>query len=285
MNKFLLKKISSLPLGVLYSFSKPIYFLAFHIIRFRRSIVENNIKNSFPNLSDTERKELIKSHYNNYIDVSLEILKSISISSEELEKHVKFENTHLVEEALSNNQTILLSLAHHCNQEWALLAMTQTLKFPLDGIYKPLHISWLNELAIESRSKFNTTLIPAKTCVTELIKRAKQTRIIAIAADQAPRRRDEAYWTSFLNQQTPFYLGLEKIAMLFKYPVFFMELKREGRGQYIASFKELSKPPYEKISHQISEKYVNCVEKQILESPEDWLWIHKRWKKAKSVYD
>ena len=85
MNKFLLKKISSLPLGVLYIFSKPIFFILFHIIRFRRSIVENNIKNSFPELSNAERKKLIKSHYVNLIDVSLEILKSISISIEELD--------------------------------------------------------------------------------------------------------------------------------------------------------------------------------------------------------
>ena len=285
MQKFLLKLFSSIPLGILYGFSKPIYYFLFYILRFRRSIVEKNIKNSFPDLSEIERKKLIKKHYLNFIDVAVEILKSISISPHELSKHVQFKNTHLLEEALNNNQTVMLSLAHHCNQEWALLAMTQVLQFPLDGIYKPLHIKWLNDLAIESRSKFNTTLIPAKTCVTELIKRAKQTRIIAIAADQAPRRRDEAYWTEFMNQQTPFYLGLEKIAKLFKYPVFFMELERNSRGQYIASFKKIAEPPYEKSTHEISESFVRAVEEQINAHPEDWLWIHKRWKKTKSIYE
>ena len=73
-----------------------------------------------------------------------------------------------------------------------------------------LHQTWLNELALESRSNYGVTLIPAKTCITELIKRSKETRIIAIAPDQAPRRRDDAYWTTFLNQDTPFYLGLGK---------------------------------------------------------------------------
>ena len=129
------------------------------------------------------------------------------------------------------------------------------------------------------------TLTPAKTCITDLIKRAKQTRIIAIAPDQAPRRRDDAYWTTFLYQETPFYLGLEKIATLFKYPVFFMDLERTSRGHYQATFKPLCAPPYEKGSPLISKTYVKAVEEQILRQPEDWLWIHKRWKKEKSLYD
>jgi Lauroyl/myristoyl acyltransferase len=285
LQKFFLKSVSSLPLGVLYCFSKPVYFLLFYLLRFRRTIVENNIKNSFPELNSDEQRLIIKKHYANFVEIAIEILKSISIAPEELAKHVKFENAEILNDALQNNQTIMLSLAHHCNQEWALLAITQNLHYPLDGIYKPLHIEWLNELAVESRSKFNTTLIPAKTCVTDLIKRAKQTRIIAIAADQAPRRRDDAFWIDFLNQETPFYTGLEKIATLFKYPVFFMHLRRESRGQYVATFTQIAKPPYEKESKEITTRYAQAIEEQILEQPENWLWIHKRWKKAKSVYE
>ena len=147
------------------------------------------------------------------------------------------------------------------------------------------HLNWLNELAVESRSRFNITLIPAKTCITDLIKRSKQTRIIAIAADQAPRRRDDAYWTTFLHQETPFYLGLEKISKLFKYSVFFMQLERVRRGEYQATFKTLAELPHDKDSNLISKRYAKEVEKQILSQPEDWLWIHRRWKKKKSLYN
>jgi len=262
-----------------------VYFLLFYLFRYRRSIVEKNIKNSFPELNPEEQKLIIKRHYANFVEVAIEILKSISVSPEELTQHVKFENPELLNDVLQNDQTIVLSLAHHCNQEWALLAIAHNLQLPLDGIYKPLHIDWLNELAIESRSKFNTTLIPAKTCVTDLIKRAKQTRIIAIAGDQAPRRRDDAFWIDFLNQATPFYTGIEKIATLFKYPVFFMQLRRESRGQYVATFSQIATPPYEKEPKEITTRFARAIEKQIYEQPENWLWIHKRWKKAKSVYD
>ena len=169
--------------------------------------------------------------------------------------------------------------------EWPMLALSEQVQFPIDGIYKPLHQQWLNDLTIESRSKFNITLIPAKTCITDLIKRSKQTRIVAIAPDQAPRRRDDAYWTTFLNQETPFYLGLEKIATLFKYPVYFMQVTRTERGKYRVKFKPLCKPPYQKDTFEVSKTYVEAVEEQIINYPQDWLWIHKRWKKKKSLYN
>ena len=285
MRKLILKFLAVIPLPILYGLSSLLYFLLFHIVRFRRDIAEKNIRNAFPEFNNQEHQSILKRHYKNYCDVLVEILKTIHLKPEELSNYVRFTNSEAIEKALDNNQTIILSLAHHCNMEWAILAASQFFKQPIDGIYKPLHQKWLDELALESRSKFGITLTPAKTCITELIKRSKQTRIIAIAPDQAPRRRDDAYWTTFLHQETPFYLGLEKIATLFKYPVFFMQLKRIERGKYHATFQQLITPPYEKDTSLISKSYIKAVEKQILNEPEDWLWIHKRWKKKKALYD
>lgn len=258
--------------------------MLFHVVRFRRKLAEKNIRNSFPELNETEIQSLLKLHYQNFCDVMLEMTKTINAKPEIFLEHVNFKDTELIESTLKNNQTVILALAHQCNMEWATIAASQQLNFPIDGVYKPLHQKWLNDLTLESRSKHGITLLPAKTCITDLIKRAKQTRIIAIAPDQAPRRRDDAYWTTFLNQETPFYLGLEKIATLFKYPVFFMQVERTSRGKYQATFKQLTQPPYEKESSSISKTYVEAVEEQILQQPQDWLWIHRRWKKKKSLY-
>ncbi len=285
MRKTFLKLIATLPLPVLYGLSWPVYFLMFYIIRFRRDVAEKNIRNSFPDLNKLEQRKLVKKNYRNFSQILLEILKTIDLKPNEISEYVTYSNAEAIEKTLNNNQTIILALAHQCNQEWAILAASQFFKHPIDGIYKPLHQKWINELALESRSQYGITLTPAKTCITDLIKRSKQTRIIAIAPDQAPRRRDDAYWTTFLNQDTPFYLGLEKIAALFKYPVFFMDLERISRGKYHASFKLLAVPPYQKDTTPITQAYVDAVEQQILKRPEDWLWIHKRWKKKKSLYN
>ncbi len=269
----------------LYRLSGPFYLLLFYILRFRKKIAKDNICRSFPDLSPAQQSGVLKNCYRNLCEVALEITRCLSMHPSELRRHVTFTNLEIIHDPLQHNQTILVATAHHCNPVWAILALGQVLETPLDGIYKPLHVTWLDELVLKSLSRFKLTPVAAKTCTADLIRRATTTRAIVIVADQAPRHRDKVYWTTFMHQETPFFLGLEKIARLFKYPVFYMDIKRIGRGQYEASFLELASPPYEKDSHSISERYVRAVERQILQSPHDWLWTHRRWKKKRSLYD
>ena len=270
---------------VLYGLTRPLYLLLFYVLRFRRKIAENNISNSFPELDGRARTALLKNHYRKLCEVALEVARSLAMPPSKLERHVRFTNLAVIRQALENNQTVLLAIAHHCNPVWAVLAAGQRLQAPVDSIYKPPHLAWLDELTLKSLSRFNITPVPAKTCVTDLIQRAASTRAIAIVADQAPRRSDPAYWTQFMHQDTSFYLGLEKIAQVFRYPVYFMDLKRVSRGHYEATFRLLAKPPYDKHSHEISERFARAVEDQILQSPQDWLWTHRRWKRTRSLYD
>ena len=270
---------------ILYGLARPLYLLLFYVLRFRRKIAENNIINSFPELDSRARTALLKNHYRSLCEVALEVTGSLAMSPSKLEQHVNFTNLAVIRQALENNQTVLLAIAHHCNPVWAVLAAGQQLQAPVDSIYKPPHLAWLDELTLKSLSRFNITPVPAKTCVIDLIQRAASTRAIAIVADQAPRRSDPAYWTQFMHQDTPFFLGLEKIAQVFRYPVYFMDLKRVSRGHYESTFRLLSEPPYDKHSHEISERFARAVEDQILQSPQDWLWTHRRWKRTRSLYD
>ena len=74
-------------------------------------------------MNESEQKKLLKQHYRNFSEISIEIIKSISMQPSELLKHVSFENSELLEQALQQKQTIVLALAHHCNQEWAMLPL------------------------------------------------------------------------------------------------------------------------------------------------------------------
>jgi KDO2-lipid IV(A) lauroyltransferase len=110
-------------------------------------------------------------------------------------------------------------------------------------------------------------------------------RVIAMAADQTPIRKEEKYWASFLNQDTPFYVGLEKLARITKYPVYFASARRTRRGHYEATMKKIAEPPYGRDDENaIIEQYARETERVILEDPPNWLWSHKRWKYKKPLY-
>jgi KDO2-lipid IV(A) lauroyltransferase len=86
----------------------------------------------------------------------------------------------------------------------------------------------------------------------------------------------------FLNQETPFFSGPEKIAYKTNQPVFFHHTKKLGRGRYEVNFIEMfPEPANEKNPEDILLAYIGMMEQIIRETPEYWLWSHRRWKHSR----
>ncbi len=280
-----LKVLSLLPLRVLHGASWCGYVLLFHIFNVRKTLALANIKASFPNYTDDECNNLAKKHYKNTCMVIAESIKSLSLSKEEIKNRVEFTNLHVLEEYLEQDQSAIIITAHFCNFEWALLACAQHLDYPVDTVYRTQRSETLEKLFYYLRTRFDVTPLPMETCVAESLKRSKITRMLAMAADQSPKKNDDPYWQTFLNRDTAFHTGTEKITRAFKYPIIFMSLKRTRKGYYQATLKLLAEPPYLQEPNQIMQAYIAELEALILDSPEDWLWAYRRWKLKKPVSD
>lgn len=277
----LLKLFSFLPLSMLYGVAWVFYLLLFHVFKVRKTLTLNNIATSFPNYSEAERFNLAKHHYKNTCMVIAETIKSLSLSKDEIKRRVEFTNLHVLEEYLDKDQSAIIITAHFCNFEWALLACAQHLNYPVDTVYRKQRSNSLEKIFYYLRTRFDVTPLPMETCVAESLKRSKITRMLAMAADQSPKKNDVPYWQLFLNRDTAFHTGTEKITRAFKYPIIFMSLKRTRKGYYQATLKLLAEPPYTQEPNQIMHAYVNELESLILQSPKDWLWAYRRWKLKK----
>ena len=282
---FFLKLLSFLPLWLLYSLSWLSYLLLFYVFKVRKKLTLKNIKASFPNYSENECLELAKNHYKSTCMIIAEAIKALSFSKQEIKNRVEFKNLHLLEEYLEKGQSAIVITAHHCNFEWALLACAQHINFPVDTVYRKQRTDSLEKLFYYLRTRFNVTPLPMETFVAESLKRSKITRMLAMAADQSPKKNDSLYWQYFLNRDTAFHTGTEKITRAFKYPIIFMSLKRTRKGYYQATLKLLAEPPYTEEPNQIMRAYVSELEALILESPKDWLWTYRRWKLEKPIQD
>lgn len=282
---YLIKLLSILPLRILYGLTWLLYLLLFYVLRVRKQLTLQNLKASFSEYSETERLQLAKNHYKSACMVIAETIKSFSLSKRQIKERVEFKNLEILEKYLSNNQSVIVVTAHYCNIEWALLACAQHINYPMDIIYRTQRVSWLEKLFYELRTRFGITPLAMETCIAESVKRSKITRMIAMAADQSPKRNDTPYWQTFLNRETAFHTGTEKIAKAFKYPLVFMSMKRTRKGYYEATLKLLAEPPYSAQPNQIMQKYISELEALVVESPKDWLWAYRRWKIQKPVYN
>jgi len=114
------------------------------------------------------------------------------------------------------------------------------------------------------------------------MRRGDEPRAYAMLADQTPLRRTPKHWIRFLNRDTAFFLGPERIARFVDANVVYVAMKRVRRGYYEVSLEVIARPPYgEDAGREIAESYARHLEATIRESPEDWLWIHNKWKYPK----
>ena len=174
--------------------------------------------------------------------------------------------------------------SHTSNWEWIPSASVLN-GMPTDSIYKPLNDLFFEELMRSVRSSFGAVPVPMHTLPRRMATQKNVPRIIALVADQVPDVPEQAYWTNFLHQDTPFYPGTERLARSRNLPVFYTELARIRRGHYKVTFTLISEPPYDVLpAGAILERYRDLLENTIQRYPSDWLWSHKRWKHWRGKY-
>ena len=150
-----------------------------------------------------------------------------------------------------------------CNWEWLLQGVALQLGFPVDAAYKPLHDAWAERLMLEVRSRFGARLIPAKELLADFLRRRGIVRAVAMNADQAPVSTDKRYWTSFLGQDTAFYVGAEQIARATRLPDHLLLMRRMKRGFYEIETRELWDGREIVPPNGITERYARACEADV----------------------
>jgi KDO2-lipid IV(A) lauroyltransferase len=276
--------VTRIPFNVLYGLASVIGWLTFHVFPHREKVVRESLSKAFPEYDERQLREVIRRYYYGFAQVLVEVVKSASLPADEILRRVRMVNLPALQGLLDSGQSVLLVAAHQCNWEWMLLALGVGLGHPVDAAYKPLVDNWAEREMKKLRTRFGSRLVPAKDLLPDIIKRRDTVRAVAMVADQEPRTSEHKHWTRFLNRDTAFYMGPEEIARVTRFPVFFVGMRRTGRGYYEMEFVPLADTGQRLPAGDLTERYARLVEAQIHASPPDWPWSHKRWKLKKSVY-
>jgi Kdo2-lipid IVA lauroyltransferase/acyltransferase len=278
--QFLLRLLTRVPLRLLYPWSALVYFIAFYVMRWRRADCERDVANAFPEKTAHERAVIVRRAYRNLADTLVEAFWGFGASAKAIERRVAMENPEVVEQCVKAGQSVVLLTAHYGNWEWLLLAAGVHFGVGIDVVYQPQRVASVDAFLRKARSRFGSRLIPRKEFVYDLLSRAEQIRTYALIADQTPKHKgDPRHWTRFLNQDTAFFVGAGKIAKFLDAKVLYVKMRRVRRGYYSVRLSVIAEPPYEEVEDiQIVESYARNLERDIRESPWDWLWLQKKWK-------
>jgi Kdo2-lipid IVA lauroyltransferase/acyltransferase len=276
--------ITFLPLRVLYILSDLVYFVLYYFPSYRRKVVAENLKNSFPEKNRQELKCIEKKFYKHLADLFIEIVKMTHLSKEQLMKRFTINNLEILDKLFDEKRDIIAVLGHYNNWEW-LSSLPLHTKYKAVSIYKPLQNKFFNGFLNKLRSKNGMVLTPMSNIIREIINDRKNNinAISAFISDQTPIKTEIKFWTTFLNQDTPIYMGTEKVASKYDMAIVFFHIEKIKRGYYNLKIELLFDHTAGLPEHFITETHVKKLEEIIREKPEFWIWSHRRWKHKKPV--
>ena len=241
-----------------------------------------NLVNSFPEKSVKELRMIERKFYHHLCDSIIELVAQFSFTKEELCRRFTFRNLDLIESYFDQGRDILLAAAHYANWEW-VIASAYLSRYTHLGIYKKINNKWIDRMVINIREKTGGIAVQMED-VPRRMKYYKDQNIPTLTyfvIDQRPLGKYIQYWTKFMNQDAPVYLGIEKIARKTGSVVLFLKVNQLKRGYYEAEFIPITENPSATAVYEITEKHIRILESIIRERPELWIWSHRRWKHKK----
>lgn len=270
--------VSLLPMRFLYGFSFILYVLAYYVIGYRKLIVIQNLSRAFPDKKYDEVRDVAKSFYASFTSYFAEIIKSLSVSSNELDGKLILINSELIEENIQKGKDVIVCLGHCGN--WEILnILPNKLACDMYAVYKPLQSPIFNRLMIKLRSRFGMKLIQDQSVTRHILTNKSSHSVYLFLADQCPRIKEEKYRFDLLNQATYHFSGMEKLARITQSAVVYLHIKQISKGRYAIICKSFCEEAGVTDLGFITKKFVDLLNENIQEEPYGWLWSHKRFKK------
>lgn len=274
-----IRPLSFLPLVILYLFTDFLFLLLILFIPYRKTVIDRNIANSFPELSENERKTLRRKFYRHFTNLLAESVKSLTFNPSFIKNHIQVKNPEVLSKLYDQKKNVILVSGHYNNWEWIVNGMPVLFKHKAIGIGMPLSSKFWDKKLNERRSRFGMTVAHSKNYKEVLKENQSNCHAVLVLADQSPGDSLKSYWTTFLNQQTAVAFGAELMAHQLNYAVVFYSMRKIKRGYFEIELTEITNDPSKNEWGYITESHVQLLEKEIIRKPENWLWSHKRWKR------
>jgi KDO2-lipid IV(A) lauroyltransferase len=281
----LLYPLSLLPIWVLYGLAYLFYLVTNYLISYRKKVIIDNLKKSFPEKSKQELRQIRQRYYRHLAQLAAEMLKMLTMSRKMLRKRYYCHNAELVNHYFKQKKSVILMSSHYNNWEWMVLSLDELFLHHGIGVGKANSNKMFELLINRARTRYGTEVVFADAVRDTFQQYESQHIPVAymMLCDQSPNNIDKSYKTWFLHQPSGLIYGAEYFAKKYDLPVFYYQVIKDRIGYYHIDIELITEKPKETAYGEIIEKYVQLLEKTIRNNPEYWLWSHRRWKRKVTI--
>ncbi len=260
--------------------SVTIALIFFYIIPIRKKTVFENLRFAFPDLPENKIKKIALGTYKSFSVTLIEILFLPYTNEEDIRNSVKIKNIQLIREKFECNKGVILLSAHFGNWEYIALSSSIQACIPFSVIVKAQRNPYVTKWLDKNRQKWGNKIVPLGASIRQVYSELKEKNIVAMVADQ--RGPADGIRVNFFGREASVYPGPAILALKIGAPIIFGVAVRQPDFSYQTELVEidtcnLPENEDEKVK-EICQRHTSYLEEIIKKYPEQWLWMHKRWK-------
>ncbi len=278
--KALAKGVAALPAGAAAALARGAGWILAHALRVRRGPVLEALARSFPEKTGRERKRLYAEMWRHQALNAMELLRYAGGRAAELSARFEVRGEEIVQAALAQGKGVLILIAHVGNYALLALQAPRLFGYPLAIIAKPLRNPALNALWWELQRQAGVNGIPARNAYRASVRALRNQELVGFMLDQN-RPAGQGVFVDFFGRPASTTPGLAVMAAQTGAPVVPVFLHREPDGRQVVEARPALAPPPDHAAETVRAFTAACtkiIEDEIRARPEQWLWLHKRWK-------
>ena len=264
-----------------------IFVLLRYCLRYRMKVVKTNLRNSFPEKDERELAVIRRRFYRTLAEIFVDTINLAGLTPEKGRSLLTVKGLEEQKERVGGRDWIAMTAHFGCWEYcsfWGLYDPTQIVV----AVYHPLRSRIVEAFYQRLRNGDYATTVAMKESLRFYLRNRAggiggRNLVMGLIADQNPPRRPDSRWFRFLNQDTIFFDGGEKLALRCQRPVYFVKMERLRRGRYEMSFELIYDGKEEVAEYEITQRYVRMLEAEIRRRPELWMWSHRRWKHKRNA--
>jgi len=280
--KAVLTAASYIPRNLLTLLAYPVGRIWYALDRYHRGIAADNLLRAYGReMTPSRCRRLIQANFVQLVRVALELPSLLRITEGNLDSYVEFSGERHLKTALAEGRGVLFLTAHLGNWELMGLATPLKFKFPVHIMVRPLDHKPMDAVLTEIRSRTGNTVIDKDRSAGLVRERLRRNQIVAILLDQNASWYEGVY-VPFFGRTACTNKGLALFAIRYGATVLPAFNIRQKNGRYKIMFEPaVDLVRTGDITRDIvenTERFNALIEKYIRMAPDNWLWVHRRWR-------
>ena len=273
--------ISKIPQRHIIGLGKILGLAAYLLDTPHRRIARRNLQFAHPHWTREKVNAISRAVFQNLGISFVEFIQTTTLTRNQLLGRLRVVGLEYLQAALENKKGVILVSAHLGSWETGLLFMCCHVQQPIIGIAKKIRFAPVNRWLLRMRSQYGLRIVYKKGALPEMRRMLRQGGVVGLLVDQS--RKSEGVDVNFFGHRVTATPAAAFLSIRCQSPVLPIFCVRQPSGRLVLMVQpalEMKRTGDLRADIQANTQMItDVVEEFVRRYPDQWFWVHKRWKK------